>query len=111
MGVGVASGASKKIFHTPLEGVFFPRNTPLEGVFFAYEHPLGCFVLPFNTVQGPINFLGKSWKNAKHRRNRTRGMRARILNPRGPPALFENRNELKLIRNIDSAYVNILVIA
>ena len=91
---------AKKIFYTPLEGVFF-----------AYEHPLRCFVLPFNTVQGPRNFVEKSRKNAKHRRNRTRGMRAQILNPREPPVLLENRNELKLIRNTDGAYVNILVIA
>ena len=73
--------------------------------------PLRCFVLPFNTVQGPRNFVEKSRKNAKHRHNRTRRMRAQILNPWEPPVPFENRNELKLIRNTDGAYVNILVIA
>mgnify|MGYP003556797447 CR=1 FL=1 len=41
----------------------------------------------------------------------TRRMRAQILNPWEPPVPFENRNELKLIRNTDGAYVNILVIA
>ena len=99
--MGVASGASQNIFLHP----------PPRGGVFAYEHPLRCFVLPFNTVQGPRNFVEKSRKNAKHRRNRTRGMRAQILNPREPPVLLENRNELKLIRNTDGAYVNILVIA
>ena len=94
---------AKKNFHNPLEGVFLPMNTPLR-----------CFVLPLNTVQGPIEISLKkvgSRKNAKHRRNRTRGMRAQILNPREPPVLLENRKELKLIRNTDGAYVNILVIA
>ena len=100
-GGGSCERSEPKIFFTP----------PLEGVFFAYEHPPAVFSLPFNAVQGPRNFVEKSRKNAKHRRNRTRGMRAQILNPREPPVLLENRKELKLIRNTDGAYVNILVIA
>jgi len=44
----------------------------------------------------------KNKKDVKHRRNRLRGMRAQIMNPRGSPALLENLNELKLIRNSDS---------
>ena len=100
--MGVASGASKKNFFTP---------PPRGGCFFAYEHPPAVFSLPFNAVQGPRNFVEKSRKNAKHRHNRTRRMRAQILNPWEPPVPFENRNELKLIRNTDGANVNILVIA
>jgi hypothetical protein len=73
---GCCDRSEQKIFHTPYR-VFLPLNTPW-----------------------------KRRKDVKQRRNRPRGMRAQILNPRGPLALLENRNELKLIRNSDSTYVN-----
>jgi phage terminase large subunit-like protein len=57
---GCCERREQKFFHTPLQGVLF-----------ASEHPW------------------KIRKDVKHRRNRTRGMLAQILNPRGQPALLE----------------------